>query len=147
MTDAYSDTFRHMQETEREEKKRRERNYGRAYEIWRKAKETAKRQPKLPFKITRTDIVALLDQAEKINKCPILGIGFEWEPNGRVDGSLSLDRIVPHKGYVTGNVAIISWRANKLKSDATLEELQAIVAYVQDHVVKAKRSKRTGRAA
>lgn len=39
----------------------------------------------------------------------------------------SLDKIDPTKGYVEGNVQIISHRANMIKNDATLEELDLIV--------------------
>jgi len=33
---------------------------------------------------------------------------------------------------VKGNVAIISWRANKIKGDASLEELKSIVSYMEN---------------
>lgn len=60
--------------------------------------------------------------------CPILGIKIE--PNkyaGPKDCSPSLDRINPNFGYVKGNVRIISNRSNRIKSDATLEELELIL--------------------
>lgn len=41
--------------------------------------------------------------------------------------SFSLDRIIPGKGYVVGNVRIISWRANQLKSNGTVEEFEKII--------------------
>jgi hypothetical protein len=57
-------------------------------------------------------------------KCPYLGIPLT---DGRLDGkqksSMSIDRIDPTKGYVKGNVQIISWLANRMKTDATVEEL------------------------
>lgn len=55
--------------------------------------------------------------------CPVLGIPME---------SASLDRFDNRLGYVKGNVRVISTRANELKRDATLEEMQAIVAYMSD---------------
>jgi hypothetical protein len=52
---------------------------------------------------------------------------------GKFDScSPSLDRIVPELGYVKGNVRVISDRANRIKRDATLEELRAIVKYVEE---------------
>lgn len=45
--------------------------------------------------------------------------------------SMSLDRLDSSKGYVPGNVAVISWRANRIKGDATLAELQAVVAWLE----------------
>lgn len=47
------------------------------------------------------------------------------------EGSPTLDRIVPSRGYVVGNVAVISMRANRLKSDASVAELQALVSYTR----------------
>jgi hypothetical protein len=51
-------------------------------------------------------------------RCPVLGI-----PMTRP----SLDRIDNNKGYVKGNVRVISYRANVLKNDATVEELTLVL--------------------
>lgn len=40
----------------------------------------------------------------------------------------SIDKIIPALGYVPGNVMVISLRANTLKNNATLAELQTLVA-------------------
>jgi hypothetical protein len=57
------------------------------------------------------------------------------ESNGEsIDNSPSLDRIDTSKGYVKGNVWVISWRANKLKSDATLAELESIVLALRNRL-------------
>ncbi len=61
--------------------------------------------------------------------CPVLGIKLE-RLDKRHSGSPSLDRIDNTKGYIKGNIAVISWRANSIKKDATLEELKAIVNYL-----------------
>ena len=42
----------------------------------------------------------------------------------------SLDRINSEEGYVKGNIAIICYRCNVLKSDGTLEEFEAIARYL-----------------
>jgi hypothetical protein len=44
----------------------------------------------------------------------------------RSDASPSLDRVDPRKGYVPGNVRVISDRANRLKGDRSLSEIQAL---------------------
>lgn len=43
---------------------------------------------------------------------------------GKQRNTLSIDKIVPKLGYVKGNVAFCSMRANAIKSDLTLEELK-----------------------
>lgn len=62
--------------------------------------------------------------------CPLLGIRLEhnWGKKKLHAASPSLDKIVPALGYVPGNVWVISQRANHIKSNATLQELQTIVA-------------------
>lgn len=35
------------------------------------------------------------------------------------------------KGYVLGNIAVISWKANKLKSDGTINEHRQIAQYIR----------------
>lgn len=47
------------------------------------------------------------------------------------DGSPSLDRVDNTRGYVPGNVLVISWKANQIKSNATLAELESIVAWLR----------------
>jgi hypothetical protein len=39
----------------------------------------------------------------------------------------SLDKIDPSKGYVIGNLQVISKKANAMKSNATIEELRLFV--------------------
>ena len=41
----------------------------------------------------------------------------------------SLDRIVPKKGYITGNLVIVSDIVNRLKSDASLEDMEKILKF------------------
>lgn len=61
--------------------------------------------------------------------CPVLGIRLEMSTGrrGPRDMSPTLDRIVCSRGYVRENVIVVSWRANRLKSDATIDELARIV--------------------
>jgi len=48
------------------------------------------------------------------------------------DAAPSIDRVDNSKGYVPGNVRIISWRANRLKNDATVEEMELIIKYMKE---------------
>jgi hypothetical protein len=67
------------------------------------------------------------------DKCPILGIELFISEKGvgRTDNSPSLDRIIPSLGYVKGNIAVISQRANRIKNDATLEEITKLKAWLE----------------
>lgn len=58
--------------------------------------------------------------------CPVLGITID---NTIREQTISLDKIIPELGYVPGNVVFVSIRANRLKSDASLEELKKLVSF------------------
>lgn len=67
--------------------------------------------------------------------CPVfqtefifVGIGQKNRDNKRM---ASLDRIRPNEGYVKGNVCVISCRANAIKSNASLEEIQLVIDYLK----------------
>ena len=59
--------------------------------------------------------------------CPVLGIRLITGREGEQDHCASLDRIDNSKGYTKDNVRVISFRANTLKRDSTLDELRAII--------------------
>ena len=63
--------------------------------------------------------------------CPILGLKLQSVrgTTGR-DSSPSLDRIDNSKGYIKGNIAVISFRANTLKNNATADELRAVADFM-----------------
>lgn len=84
--------------------------------LWLKARARAKRSG-LEFTISKEDIF--------IPKfCPYLGcelthiLGKGW-----LHTNASLDRIDNTKGYIKGNVQVVSWLANSMKRDASKEEL------------------------
>jgi hypothetical protein len=59
-------------------------------------------------------------------KCPYLGIPLKQSTgSGKLDTSPSLDRIDSTRGYVKGNVEVISDLANRIKTNATQEQLLA----------------------
>ena len=63
--------------------------------------------------------------------CPILKIELDWKSkrNGGQNNSPSLDRIDPTKGYISGNVIIMSSLANRMKSNSTLEQKKTEARY------------------
>lgn len=63
--------------------------------------------------------------------CPVLGIKLSTTSKRMSDESPSLDRHIPALGYVKGNVSVISMRANRIKCDASVEELESIVAWMR----------------
>lgn len=68
--------------------------------------------------------------------CPVFGIPLNWMAGGKgtdVDHP-TIDRLVPDLGYVKGNVRIISNRANRLKNNASLSEIEAIYRYMQESI-------------
>jgi hypothetical protein len=65
--------------------------------------------------------------------CPVLGIPLEYvQGKGGSWNSPSLDRIDNDKGYIKGNVQIISKRANSIKSDASFDEIEKVYLFLRD---------------
>lgn len=63
------------------------------------------------------------------DRCPVLGIRLRPTKGRAGPASPSLDRINPKRGYVRGNVVVVSWRVNEIKSDATPDELERIAGF------------------
>lgn len=96
------------------------------YMMYAGAKCRAKRDG-LEFTISKEDIVIP-------THCPILGIPIKKNiGSGFHPDSPSLDRIFNTKGYIKDNIRVISNRANLLKCDATLEELELLVKDARLH--------------
>lgn len=87
------------------------------------AKKRAK-EKKIDFNITVEDIILP-------KFCPILGIELEFNDTCVKDNSYSIDRIDSSMGYVAGNIQIISFKANTIKNNASIEELEKIVNYLK----------------
>ena len=63
--------------------------------------------------------------------CPVLGIELEYGGGTGNDSTASIDKVIPGLGYVKGNVVILSSRANRLKGDMTIVELEKILSYMK----------------
>lgn len=64
-------------------------------------------------------------------RCPILGVLLKKNRGQWSNDSYSLDRIDSTLGYVPGNVRVISWWANYLKSNLTLGQAENMVKYMK----------------
>jgi len=62
-------------------------------------------------------------------KCPILKMEMKF--GGERSSSPSLDRLVPEKGYVQGNIAWVSLLANTVKDQRTPKELRLIADWIE----------------
>ncbi len=97
-------------------------------QMWHSARNRAKKQG-LPFTIGVEDL--------KIPKfCPVLGMELKRGTVKNRNSSPSLDRIIPELGYVPGNVVVVSFRANRIKNDSSIEELLLVAAFY-DKLLKA----------
>jgi len=83
----------------------------------------------IPFTITLGDILLPA-------RCPVLGCVLEFGQGRATDFSPSLDRVIPEMGYVPGNVLVISNRANRIKNNATVQELTQVAAFYKKWVKK-----------
>lgn len=91
--------------------------------LYKKARSRAKKKG-LRFNLDLEDIVIP-------KKCPVLGI--EMGPLlGKKHGA-TIDRINNSKGYIRGNIVVISKRANTIKSNASIDELIRIANFYSKH--------------
>jgi hypothetical protein len=67
------------------------------------------------------------------SKCPVLGIPLHRGVGGFCDNSPTLDRFIPELGYVKGNVEVISFRANRIKCDASMDEVTRVCDWMRKH--------------
>lgn len=74
------------------------------------------------------------DDIDVPTHCPVLGLPLQvnHESRGSTRSSPTLDRLVPSKGYVKGNVVVISALANRIKQDAGSEEILKVGQWLRD---------------
>lgn len=79
----------------------------------------------LEFSLCETDIIIP-------SHCPILGIELNQGRRSLEERNNApcIDRKDNSKGYVKNNIAVISFKANKLKGELTKDQLKALLAYV-----------------
>lgn len=92
--------------------------------LWRQLKASAESRG-IEFDLVPTDI----DEIGIPITCPVLGIPLAFNRNSVKDNSISFDRIDSTKGYTKENLIVVSYRVNKLKSDASLKEMRQMVNF------------------
>lgn len=80
------------------------------------------KKEKLPFDLTEEEILIP-------TVCPVLDIPLDGSTR---DNQWSIDRINPSKGYTKANTRIISMRANRLKNDASILDVERILKYMKE---------------
>ena len=68
--------------------------------------------------------------------CPVLGIKMSWNNDDPYNLSPSVDKFFPEQGYVEGNVAWISNKANRLKSDVSFKEIDLLHRWMELKIKK-----------
>lgn len=76
----------------------------------------------LPFDLTKDDVPLT-------THCPVFGFAFEPGRGKVCMTTPTLDRIIPELGYVKGNVIVVSFKANLIKSSATPEEIMKVAKF------------------
>lgn len=126
---------------EREQNREKYRKYYR--ERAKKKYSSSKRRESYQKNIVSEMLIAAKNRANKKNfdftiekddviipkECPVLGIPIII---GDKNGAPTLDRKDNNLGYIKGNIFVISKRANRLKSDSTLDELEKIITYMRN---------------
>ena len=87
----------------------------------------------VPFSLTLQDLIEIAT-----DQCPILHTPFVWGTSGLGKGKMrldspTLDRILPELGYIKGNVAFLSYRANRIKDNGTMQEHYDIADWIWNH--------------
>lgn len=80
--------------------------------------------------------IAVADVPEMGTHCPLLGHPFPPAHVRRTRFSPSIDRIDSMLGYVPGNVWVVGYRANLIKSDGTAAEHAAIAAAMRSQAAR-----------
>lgn len=93
------------------------------------AKKRAKKMG-IPFNIKPSDV-------NIPDLCPVFGTPMVYSRgSGRTDNSPSLDRVINSNGYVKGNVIVVSWLANRIKNDASPEQIRAVADFYGNKAAK-----------
>lgn len=95
--------------------------------LYNRLKQSAKKR-NIPFTLKLIDMYELSFPIS----CPVLGIPLKFNRGQAQDGSYSVDRIDSDLGYSKDNIIVISFKANRIKNNATNEELAKLTTFYSD---------------
>jgi hypothetical protein len=124
----YAKNRDHITKTKRTSaKNKRATKEGHIRAIFNSRKSFAKRHD-IPFEVTLSDALNLAN-----DYCPVLNIKLNWgvATGKTTSNSPSLDRFNPELGYVVGNIYWISHKANAMKQNATMSEIEALYLWMK----------------
>lgn len=93
----------------------------------------------IPFGFKSVVDLALYLRSIAPETCPVFGVKFVNGTKTMHKWSPSVDKIVPEKGYCKDNLQVISYLANSMKRDATLEQLEKFALWILKLVAQRKR--------
>lgn len=94
---------------------------------WNTARKRSERRG-IPFSISPLDILAVFPRDWV---CPVFGVKMEVAVGAPCGRSPSLDKIIPERGYVPGNIAVISFLANSMKQNATVGQVEMLADWMK----------------
>ena len=110
-------------------------------EMWMcTASKVRAKQKNLPFNLSTEYLKEIWPED---NKCPALGIKMKKGDFCVTDHSPTLDRIIPELGYTKGNVQVVSALANRIMSDATVNQVMAVAKHYEKITKELENGKKT----
>lgn len=104
-------------------------------DVWHSTLCSVRRRAKLrgiPYDLTAKYMASITP-----THCPVLGIPLmRSTTNGATQASPSIDRIIPDRGYVQGNVIVVSMLANTIRSTATPEQIIQVGEFYKNLLTK-----------
>lgn len=66
--------------------------------------------------------------------CPLTGLKLQRHEGKNQEDSASIDKVIPHLGYVPGNVRVISKKANRRKQDMLRADVVKLLDYIDGKI-------------
>lgn len=82
-------------------------------------------------KIRNLEHTITADDIEWGDVCPVYGIPIDYNADKYSNNAPQLDRVDNSKGYIKGNVKVISRKANVDKRDLSIDEVRKLLRYME----------------